>query len=486
MKQVSPIQSVAIVGDGLTAWSCAAALKRRVPSLEIKLIRTAGSPAGLADQMISTLPSAHRFHTDIGLSDEDTIVRAKSWQRLGTLFSGWAADSPAYVHAYSPYGAPIEGVPFHQLWLRERRRSDLPPFDRFSQAVELALAGRAPDPAFHDCQTGLQLSLELYSTLIRDYALHLEVIAREPALKEVTIRSTDGFIDCLLLEDGTRELADLFVDCTGPAAVLHSLMNAPVVDWSSWLPCDRIMATRGPSNRNFGLLDQVTAVSAGWSWSASSPQTSVMGLAYHSAFADDVAEEVALLEGGEVISLHSSRKQEFWVRNCVAIGDAAISLEPLEWTNLHLVHKQIDRLISMLPGSDCAPVELVEFNRQCAEEADRVRDFICLHYICSRRPEPFWKEASAMTPPSSLAHTLSLFAERGRLPFYEEETFARDSWLAVLLGQGFEPQHIDPLTDVVPCAVAERALVAMRRTLTSFTFHPPGSTLTDLNPRGVR
>jgi tryptophan halogenase len=158
-----------------------------------------------------------------------------------------------------------------------------------------------------------------------------------------------------------------------------------------------------------------------------------------------------------------------------------VTIEPLEWTNLHLVHSQIDRLIDMMPGRECAAVELAEFNRQCAAEADRVRDFICMHYICSRRSEPFWKDAAAVAPPDSLAHTLALFAERGRLPIYEEETFSKDSWLAVLLGQGFQPKRINPLTDVVSSAEAMRALNG-----SSFTSTAANATQNSLNPRGIR
>jgi hypothetical protein len=56
----------------------------------------------------------------------------------------------------------------------------------------------------------------------------------------------------------------------------------------------------------------------------------------------------------------------------------------------------------------------------------------------------------------------------------------------VLLGQGFMPHQVDPLTDLVPPAQARPALAAMRQSLASFTFHAAGSTLADLNPRGAR
>jgi tryptophan halogenase len=116
----------------------------------------------------------------------------------------------------------------------------------------------------------------------------------------------------------------------------------------------------------------------------------------------------------------------------------------------------------MMPDRDCAPVELWDYNRQCAAESDRVRDFLALHYAASNRDEPFWRRMRDVAPPESLAHTMRLFAERGRLPFYEDETFARDSWLAVLLGQGIIPRRTDPLIDSVPLAQSEQAMAALR------------------------
>ena len=116
----------------------------------------------------------------------------------------------------------------------------------------------------------------------------------------------------------------------------------------------------------------------------------------------------------------------------------------------------------MMPGTDCAAVELAEFNRQSHAEAIRVRDFVLLHYAASARREPFWRAAAAVALPPSLAHSLTLFRDRGRLPVYEEETFARDSWLAVLFGQDVLPRRVDPLTAAVPAADVARAVAAMR------------------------
>lgn len=478
-----PVKRVVIAGGGLAGWSAAAALKRRIPSLDVEIVNCSPAADSIVDRIISTLPSIMDFHTDIGLTEADTVVRAQSGLRAGTLFDGWGGDRPPYVHAYGNYGQAIDGTAFHQQWLRAQRTSEIEAFDRFSPAAELGRAGRLAGGAQPASATapqlgyGLHLTLERYLQLMRAYALHLGVVECVGEISGVELRAEGKFIAKLLLSDGAEVGADLFIDCTGPAAKLRSRLAGELVDWSRWLPCDRIVSATAAPHPEGQLLDQVTAVEWGWQWSASSPALSSSGAAYSSRHAtfDEVIDSLPPEYRGSAVdaTVRQGRWAEPWAGNCVAIGEAAVTIEPLEWTNLHLVHNQLDRLVSMLAGRDCAAVELGEYNRQCGAEADRIRDFVCLHYVASRRDEPFWRKAAAIEPPETLAHSLSLFAERGRLPYYEEETFSRDSWLAVLLGQGLEPRRIDPLADIVPADQALQSILNYRETVWAFVQAQP-------------
>ncbi|HEV8406888.1 MAG TPA: tryptophan halogenase family protein, partial [Sphingomicrobium sp.] len=464
----APMAHVVIAGGGIVAWSAAAALRRQIPSLEVTVVSCPVPPDALADRMISTLPSIAGFHEDIGLADSDTLHRAKSGLRLGTIFEGWATGRAPYVHAYGSYGTPVEGIPFYQLWLRAREEEQgIPPFDHFSIAAQLGRAGRIGSAAVSAPEStqigyGLNLTLERYHALMRDYALHLGAIERSSGSFEPRLRGEDGFIEALALDDGADLKGDLFVDCSGPCASIRSALGERFDDWSSWLPCNRLILVEGSAAPGPPLLDISAACSAGWKWEASSPSRSSRGIVFsktHVTSDEALAQLGGAVESAVEVGVSSGRWAQPWLRNCVAIGDAAVAAEPLEWASLHLAHSQLDRLISMMPGRDCAPVELAEYNRQCGDEADRVRDFICMHYVTARRDDGFWKDASAIDPPDSLAHTLALFAERGRLPYYEEETFSRDSWAAVLLGQGIEPVRIDPLADSLPADQIRSELV---------------------------
>ncbi|WP_240320778.1 tryptophan halogenase family protein [Sphingomonas crusticola] len=463
-----PIRDIVVAGGGIVAWSCAAALKRQIADVKVTIVATAVPDDALAERMASTLPSTTGFHRDIGLSEADTVVRAGSGFRLGTLFQDWGPGD--YAHVYGSYGQPFGTASFHHHWVRAYRNGTAGPYDAHAPAAALGRASRFThphaDPAspLAGFEYGLVINPPRYREMMRAYALHLGVAERSGEIAEVRLAGDTGFVEALVLADGSHVSGHLFVDCTGPAARVRSALDAAYDDWSRWLPCDRILFAESAPPADLPTLDHAAAMAAGWRWTSTGPARTAHGLAYASAHLsdEDAARSLPLAPSGAAATIRPGRRPAPWLRNCVAIGDAAIALDPLEWTNLHLAHSAIDRLVAMMPDRDFAPVELWDYNRQTANETDRVRDLLALHYRATSRTEPMWRAVREVPPPDSLAHTLSLFGERGRLPFYEEETFSRDSWLAVLLGQGIIPRRTDPLIDSVPPGQSDQAMAAMR------------------------
>lgn len=477
------IRSVIVAGGGVVGWSAAAAIKRHLRHLTVTIIPTPPPPDALADRIGPTLPSAVGFHRDLGLTEVDTVSRTGSAYRLGTIFEDWTTGRPPYVTTYAAHGAAFDGTPFHLHWIRAAREGTADPFEDFSAASVMARAGRfvhskvGENTFLSGVEYGLQLNPPGYLQMMRAYARHVGVEERQGTITGVRLREGDGFVDSVSLGDGGQAEADLFVDCTGPAARIRSALDDRFESWSHWLPCDRVIFAGGPPPGELPVLDEVVAMPAGWRWQAACPGRTSLGLVYAETHLRGSEAEVALKLGsnsaGAPVPIRQGRRVQPWLRNCVAVGDAAVAVEPLEWTNLHLAHSAIDRIVTMLPDRDCDPIELAEYNRQAEAEADRVRDFLVLHYVTANRPEPFWQEAARVSPPSSLAHSLTMFRERGRLPFYEEETFSRDSWLAVLFGQGVIPRRTDPLTDHFPPEQARVAMGQLRDRLSSLAATLP-------------
>jgi tryptophan 7-halogenase len=155
-----------------------------------------------------------------------------------------------------------------------------------------------------------------------------------------------------------------------------------------------------------------------------------------------------------LLKFRAGRRVQAWKRNCVALGLASGFLEPLESTSIFLVQKAIQDMLRLLPTPEARGADeclIGEFNRLSDALYERIRDFLILHYTVNRREgEPLWDHVRHYALPDSLRHKLALFDARGHVPYFKDGFFSRDSWLAVLFGQGLMPRNHDRLADALP------------------------------------
>ena len=123
-------------------------------------------------------------------------------------------------------------------------------------------------------------------------------------------------------------------------------------------------------------------------------------------------------------------------------------MEPLESTSIHLIQRAVLRILRMLPAGTVSPLDIAEFNDQQMTDMEQIRDFLILHYKATdRRDTPFWRHCAAMAVPDSLAHRVELFRQTGRVFRKNEELFAENSWVQVMMGQGITPQSHHPIAN---------------------------------------
>lgn len=472
------IRSVCVVGGGIVALSAALAFARALPAVRVRLIETAPDPAALADALPGTLPTVNRFHAAIGLDELELVSAGVATHRLGTRFEDWSADGTPWYHVFGSYGRPAGTAPFHQLWLRARRAGEALPFHAYAAAAALARAGKFVHPTSDPASPlstylyGLRLDPDLYRERL---SRQLDILPVERGKAEVLFVETGPTgVSSLQLAGGARVEADIFLDCAGPSAPLLTALDSSFEAWSGWFPFDRLSIASAPPPAAPSPVDAAVATAKGWRWSAPLRHRTLT-----------LCASAGDGEGGTV-RLRPGRRPRPWSGNVLAIGDAAAAPDPLAAANLHLAQNAILRALELLPGRDCHPLELAEYNRRTEQETLRVRDFAALHYLRSGRTDgALWRALAARRPPDSLAHTLDQFEARGRLPFYEEESFDADSWRAVLLGMGVLPRAVAPSAAGVdePEAAAAMARLAARVAALPSRLPDYGAYLTDIGAK---
>lgn len=473
-----PIRSILIVGGGTAGWMAAAALSRLAPAgITVSLVES--DEIGTIGVGEATIPPIRNFNDMLGIDEDGFVRRTMGTFKLGIEFVDWTRLGHRYMHPFGVFGADVEGVSFHQFWLKYAARDDMPKFEQFNLCAVAARLGRFQRPVkdarsiLSTLNYAFHFDAGLYAAFLRDYAEARDVIRHEGKVVDVHLRGEDGFVEAVELGNGRRLEADLFVDCTGFRGLLiEQALRSGYEDWGRWLPCDRAIAM--PSETDGAPLPYTrsTALPAGWHWRIPLQHRTGTGYVYSSAhLSDDEAAETAIgkLEGVAIgdprfIRFTAGRRRKFWNRNVVALGLASGFLEPLESTSIHLVQAGISKLLAMLPDRSFNPILEAEYNRLSHIQLEQIRDFIILHYKANERTDSaFWRDAAAMEIPDSLASKIELFRESGRIFRHEDELFSQGSWLAVLLGQGVAPRRWDPLTDTVPNSAVQPLLARMAK-----------------------
>jgi len=470
------LRSIAIVGGGSAGWMAAAALAHAVGrNIAITLVES--EEIGTVGVGEATIPPIRNFNGRLGIAEADFVRATRGSFKLGIEFVGWGAADSRYFHPFGEYGADFDRVALHQHWLRERLRGDPTPIDDYAMCWALARENRFGPPVDNprDVRSthsyAYHFDAGLYAAFLRRFAEARGVTRREGRIETVTRDGNTGHVSHVTLADGRAVAADFFVDCSGfRSLLLGETLGVEFIDWRQWLPCDRALAMPSANHGALTPYTRSTAHAAGWQWRIPLQHRTGNGHVYCSEFISD-DEAAAVLQAhitGEALGdprplrFTAGRRRVAWAHNVVALGLAAGFLEPLESTSLHLIQTGIERLLLLLPDAAHNPLNAAEFNRATANEWERIRDFLILHYHANRRPEPFWQARVAAGVPDELAYKMKHFIGNGRLVSPQDELFRNPSWLAVYLGQGLVPVTYDRLLDARPQVDSARELAKLR------------------------
>ncbi len=441
------IQNVLILGAGSAGLLAAITLKKKLPSLTVSVVRSSEiGVIGVGEGTTTNMPD-YLFNF-LQLDPSRFYAQAEPTWKLGIRLLWGPRDYFDYSFADQLTGqyrqlqrasGYFSDEDFHGIGLGSALMEAGKVFPRNVQA------GGGPD---------LRVSFGFHienAKLVQT----LESIARELGVTfvEGTMSGAErgpAGIAALLLEDGRRLEADLFLDCSGfRSELLGRALEEPFVSYERALFCDRAVVG-GWDRTNEPILPYTIAetMEAGWAWQIEHEHHINRGYVYCSqAISDEAACEEFLRKNPKapksprVVKFRSGRYRRMWVENVIAIGNSSGFVEPLEATALMTVARHCRGLLPMLAD---APTETVRalYNKLCNETFDDTRDFLALHYkFNTRLDNDFWRRCRADTEMGALGSLLEFYGENGPtnlnallVPSQDRNPFGLEGYLAMLVG----------------------------------------------------
>lgn len=469
------IKRIVVAGGGTAGWMAAAALARTMGhTVAVTLVESeAIGTVGVGE---STIPPLVVYNRLLGINEAEFMRATQATFKLGILFDNWKQPGDRYFHSFGYTGKDHWAAGFQHYWLEGRARGHTQSYDDYCLELVAALQSKFAQLPDNKVNYAYQLDSGLYARFLRQMAEADGVTRIEGKIARVELNGESGDIAALELDGGRRVEGDLFLDCTGFRALLiEGALHAGYDDWTHWLPCDSAIALQTPNVRPPVPYTRAMAHDAGWQWRIPLQHRTGNGIVYCSRYLDhDAALERLLgnIEGEPLtppnkIRFQTGARRRQWHRNCIAIGLSGGFMEPLESTSIHLIQRAILRLIRMMPQGAISPRDIAEFNDQQFQDMEQIRDFLILHYkVTDRRDSPFWRQCAAMEVPDTLRQKIELFRETARVFRRNEELFAENSWVQVMLGQGIEPQSWHPIAGKLNDDELDRLLGMIRQDVT--------------------
>ena len=401
-----------LIGGGSAGWMTAAYVDaalnrggRRV--VDVTLVESPDVPRiGVGE---ATVPSINHILAVIGLEEREFLRRVDGSFKQAIRYDNWLDNrGETYYHPFNRHReSPVDRST--RRWLKSDRSI---PFAA-TVSVQPALCEANLAPAMlgpWDFGPPLSYAYHMNALKFADYLCEVStsrgVTHYLDHVTQVELRE-NGEIRAIRTRGGLRLEADLYVDCTGFAALLiEKQLGVRWVDCSKWLLNDRAITMAVPYESHYpGYIrpcTTATALSSGWVWQIPLQDKRSLGYVHSSAFIDEEAAQRELrdFEGAHAAGLDTrvvrfkvGHREKAWVGNCIAIGLAANFIEPLESTGLYLSDLAAVMLAEHFPHGDDMNALALRFNRIMANRFYEILDFINLHFCLTRRTDTdYWRE----------------------------------------------------------------------------------------------
>jgi tryptophan halogenase len=418
----------------------AAYLSRHLPDhVKITVVGPTDPPA--ADALYGQLlpPEFYAFHLALGIDEPLLMQRTQSTFAYGGSVENWGKACVNWIQPFQLPLATLENVRLATL-IAQDEESSLQPF---LIACEAARAGRfahPPEDSNHPLSRAEYGYLFDPNELTALYASQAKNVTHVAASVTDEQRGADG-VASLQLDNGESLEADLFIDTTGELSA----------DKPSDAPEFQARLTRTPVTSPELPLRRLRAEPWGWTSEVTLRNTRLRL---------DVGHDNP---GSETFGFRPHIEPKPWQNNVIAIGQAALRIDPLTLAPLRLLRRDLERVVTLFPISTAMEIEAKAYNEVASETQVHALIYHQAHFVgISHNTGEYWARNSA-DPHPKLSRKLTQYMERGYLVGYDYESFEELDWAVLHDGLRRKPRRQDALANQVSGDSVIKHLTEVRR-----------------------
>lgn len=479
-------KKIVILGGGTAGWMTASLLEKAWGATGSEILLIESDDIGKIGVGEGSTPALRLFFNHLGISEKEWMPECNATYKCGICFPKWtnleqSPNSPfkSYIHPFYSQADFKTGTAFmHNAKLR-RSGLDVPAHpDQYwvqSKLVENDKSPIAKEVLREEMDYGYHFDSALVGAFLKKRMLKLGVKHLSDTVEEVKLNS-EGEVNCLVTKNNGEVQADLFIDCSGFAAVLITkALNVQFNDYGKSLFNDRAIAIQSTIDLQKKIPSRTTstALKCGWAWSIPLSTRYGNGYVYSSKYISDEAAEKELRAHigdtcldfpARIIKMRLGRNEQHWHKNVLAVGLSQGFIEPLEATALMLIQHTVESFISyfdnMLSENKPLMVQQESYNTNLNEVFDSIKDYIVAHYrLNTRTDSQYWCDNRDNTEHSARLTALFNSWDKADGDFEAELTkhnaeltYFTPSWYCLFAGKNRFPKHLSPVTAITKVA----------------------------------
>ena len=486
-------KNITIVGGGSAGWMTATILLNQFPDKHITLIEDPNAPTvGVGESTVSGEQSGFNgigaWLKLLDIQDSDWMHHCDAVHKLSIRFEDWYRKDSGHFHY--PFGTPTlsnlsmeyrdpASKPHTAFdWQHKKQFYPETPVSDFADTFWPVMALVNQNKALHSIDLRDQINDGRYGWAYQFDATKFGIWLRDGYCKT---RYADRFthiqaevlgvplnedgIKYLILDNGQKIKADLFIDCTGfKSLLLTKTFDVDFIPIEDFIPNTHAWATKIPyTDKETQIVNYTncTAIENGWIWEI--PLWSRMGSGY--VFSDkfisseDALEEFKrnLLKKGyenvedldyNLIPMRCGVQKKLWVKNTIAIGLAAGFIEPLQSNGLQSIYQFLFNLVKTLKRGRISEWDRREYTAKCHDDFYECATVVAFTYVLSQRDDTeYWRDVLNRDYPEDMFTNTSAGISKGFHHAFVDKNFKLDCTSAGLhaIAAGMNWYPIDSL-----------------------------------------